>query len=165
MNYYRFCQKALHKQRNKILENPFYQWGSSKHLFLEDYFSTLLRDINLDLLLLEIRCSDISSYSKNGPSKFQALDVRQNFLLKYCPLTISALDLPIEEIWDDYNFVFHYRICALLHRILKKRKDTCNQDSIKKEDKTGKDKLSSSPCLSPVFNHHDCVIILSPTPN
>jgi hypothetical protein len=92
------------------------------------------------------------------------LDVRQNFLLKYCPLTISALDTPIEEIWDD-NFVFHYRIRALLPRILKKEKDACNKDSIKEEAKTGKDKLSSSPGLSPVFNHHDCVIILSSTPN
>ena len=25
MNYYHLCQKELHKQRNKILENPFYQ--------------------------------------------------------------------------------------------------------------------------------------------
>jgi len=165
MNYYRLCQKNLHQQRNKILENPFHQWGSSKHLFLDQYFSTLLRDINLDLLLFEIRCSDLSSYSKNGPSKFQALDVRQNFLLKYCPLTISALETPIEEIWDDYNFVFHYRIRALLPRILKKEKDAFYKDSIKEEPKTGQDKLSSSPGLSPVFNHHDCVIILSPTPN
>jgi hypothetical protein len=132
---------------------------------LDQYFSTLLRDINLDLLLFEIRCSDLSSYSKNGPSKFQALDVRQNFLLKYCPLTISALETPIEEIWDDYNFVFHYRIRALLPRILKKEKDAFYKDSIKEEPQTGQDKLSSSPGLSPVFNHHDCVIILSPTPN
>jgi hypothetical protein len=51
MNYYHQCQKDLHKQRNEILENPFYQWGSSKHLFLDQYFSTLLREINLDLLL------------------------------------------------------------------------------------------------------------------
>jgi hypothetical protein len=84
MNYYNLCQKELHKQRNKILENPFYHWGSSKHLFLDEYFSTLLREINLDLLLYEIRCSDLSSYSKNGPSKFQGLDVRQTFLLEYC---------------------------------------------------------------------------------
>ena len=74
MNYYHLCQKELHKQRYKILENPFYQWGSSKHLFLDEYFSTLLREINWHLLLYEIRCSDLSSYCKNGPSKFQALD-------------------------------------------------------------------------------------------
>ena len=99
-------------------------------MFLDEYFPTLLREINWDLLLYEIRCSDLSSYSKNGPSKFQALDVKHNFLLKYCPLTISALETPIEEIWDNYNFVFRYRIRALLTRILKEGKDTCNKNSI-----------------------------------
>jgi len=120
---------------------------------------------NFDLLLYEMRCSDLSSYSKNGPSKFQALDVRQNVLLKHCPLTISALETPIEEIWDNYNFVFHYRIRAHLPWILKEGKNIRNKDSIKEEEQTGKEKLTSLPGLSTVFNHHDCVIILSPTPN
>jgi len=167
MNYYHLCQKELHKQRNKIIENPFYQWGSSKHLFLDEYFSTLLREINLDLLLYEIQCSDLSSYSKNGPSKFQALNVRENFLLQHCPLNISAQETPIEEIWENYNFVFHYRIRALLPMILKEGKETCNWDSIKDEEytKESRAKLTSSPSLSPVCNHNDCVIILSTTPN
>ena len=167
INYYHLCQKKLHKQRNKIIENPFYQWGSSKHLILDEYFSTLLREINLDLLLYEIRCSDPSTYSKNGPSKFQALNVRENFLLQHCSLNISAQETPIEEIWENYNFVFHYRIRALLPMILKEGKETCNWDSIKDEEytKESKEKLTSSPSLSPVCNHNDCVIILSPTPN
>jgi hypothetical protein len=82
-------------------------------------------------------------------------------------LTISALETPIEEIWDNYNFVFHYRIRALLPKIFKEGKDACHKDRVKEEEfaMVGKEKLTSSPSLSPVCNHHDYVFILSPTPN
>jgi hypothetical protein len=166
--YYHYCQKELHVQTNKILENPFYQWGSSRHLFLDEYFSTLLRNINLDLLLYKIRCSNLSSYSKNGPSKLQALDVRQNFLLKYSPLIVPAFEIPVKEIRDNYKFAFRYRICALLPKILTNEgKDSSNQDSKKEEESAKRDKeeLISSHNSYSVYNHHDCVVILIPTPN
>jgi hypothetical protein len=54
--------------------------------------------------------------------------------------TVAPLETPIEEIWDNYNFVFHYRIRALLTRILKEGKDTRNKNSIKEQEhaKAGK---------------------------
>jgi hypothetical protein len=43
------------------------QIHSTRLITPAEYFSTKLRDINLDLLLYQIRCFDLSSYSIDGP--------------------------------------------------------------------------------------------------